>query len=124
MSVVLELTVDCERYELGETVRGTILVVEGGSVRSLEALLVFSEETETSHSIARTISSGELRSGDLARGDWVEFGVVVPADAPPTYTSKHGRLYWSVAANADVAFRSDAGAIAEIEVAAGPDAAP
>ena len=96
MSPELELRLDRERYEPGETIRGTVYVLEGGGSRSVEALLDYNEKTEDHASVATSISSGPLQAGDLATGMSFEFELALPPDAFPNYRSEHGELYWEV----------------------------
>lgn len=96
MSPRFELQLDRESYAPGDAIRGTVLVVEGGGSRSLEALLEYKEETDDYLEVATSISSGPLQSGDLTTGSSFEFELTVPEDALPNYRSKHGELYWEL----------------------------
>jgi hypothetical protein len=101
MSPRLQVQLEQQEYAPGETVKGTILVVEGGSSRSLEALLEYKEETEDYREVAISIPSGPLHEGDLTTGTSVEFQLSLPADALPNYQSEHGELYWEVDAKSN-----------------------
>ena len=46
MSLRLELQLDRERFAPAETVKGSVLVVEGGGSRSLGVSLTYNEKTE------------------------------------------------------------------------------
>lgn len=96
MSAQLELLLDRDRCAPGETIRGTIVVVEGGHSRSLEVLLEYKEETEDCAGVATSVSSGPLHAGDLATGMSFEFELALPQDALPNYRSEHGELYWTL----------------------------
>jgi hypothetical protein len=83
-------------------VRGTVLVLEGGPSRRLEVTLEYREKTEEDfQATARTLSAGELHSGDLATGASYPFEIALPADALPSFRSAHGELYWELDARSD-----------------------
>jgi hypothetical protein len=71
MSPRFQLELDRERYTPGETIKGTILVREGGGSRALEA------------------------------GTSFEFELALPPDALPSYKSRHGELYWELDVKSD-----------------------
>ena len=101
MSPVLELWLDRERYTPGDTVRGTIRVVEGGRSRSLEVRLNYNEKTEDFAAVATGVASGPLNTGDLATGMSFGFALALPPDAFPNYRSEHGELFWEVDVRSD-----------------------
>jgi hypothetical protein len=101
VSVRFRLQLERDRYKPGDAVRGTILVLEGGASRSLEALLEYIEETADYREVAISISSGQLHDRDLRTGTSFEFELALPRDALPNYASEHGELYWQVDAKAD-----------------------
>lgn len=101
MSPRFQLQLDRERYAPGDTVKGTVFVVEGGASRSLEALLEFNEESPDYSEVPVTISSGSLHEGDLTTGTSFEFELTLPPDALPNYESEHGTLYWEVDVRSD-----------------------
>jgi hypothetical protein len=101
MSPRLEVELERGRYHPGDTVRGTIRVLEGGRSRGLDAVLEYREETEDYHEVVTSIPSGRLHDGDLAAGTSFEFELALPPDALPNCRSEHGRLYWSVDARSD-----------------------
>jgi hypothetical protein len=101
MSPLLELQLDRERYALGETIRGTVQVLDGGSSRSLEVLLNYYEETEHFAEVAGSTSTGPLQTGDLTTGMSFDFELTLPPDALPNYRSEHGELYWEVDARSE-----------------------
>jgi hypothetical protein len=85
-------------------VQGTILVLEGGGSRSVEALLTYNEKTKDYLDVATSIPS-TLHQGDLTTGTSFEFELALPPDALPGYKSEHGELYWEVDAKSDEAGR-------------------
>lgn len=101
MSPRFELQLERERYEAGGTVKGTIIVMEGGASRSLEARLEYNEETADYHEVPISIPSGPLHQGELAAGTSFEFELALPADALPNYRSPHGELYWQIDVKSD-----------------------
>jgi hypothetical protein len=95
VSIRFRLELDHECYTPGDTIRGNVLVLEGGDSRSLEVLLEYNEEAEDGYSaIAASVSTGPLHAGNLATGMSVDFEVALPEDAFPNYRSDHGELYW------------------------------
>lgn len=101
MSPSFQLLLNQERYSPGDTIEGTILVLEGGRSRSLEALLEYSEKTEDYLDVATSISTGPLHTGDLTTGMSFDFELALPQDACPNYRSEHGELYWQVDIRSD-----------------------
>jgi hypothetical protein len=96
-----QLELERERYTPGDTVGGTIRVLEGGRSRSVEVLLQYKEETEDYLAVATSVSSGLLHEGDLTTGTSFEFELALPPDALPNYQSEHGELYWDVNVKSD-----------------------
>lgn len=111
----LELRLDGDRFAPGDVVTGSVHVVEGGRCRSLTVELQFREEAGEYTSVARTADAGTLHTGELAAGMDLPFELVLPLDAPPSFRSAHGRLFWIVDARADERGR-DAHAEREIDV--------
>jgi hypothetical protein len=105
MSPRFQLELERERYAPGETVKGTVFVVEGGGSRALEALLEYHEETEDYSEVAISIPSGRLYEGELVTGTSFEFELSLPPDALPNYKSAHGELYWELDVKSDEAGR-------------------
>jgi hypothetical protein len=101
MSPRFQLELDQERYTPGDTIRGTILVLEGGSSRSLEALLEYHEKTDDYSHIAASIPSGPLHTDDLATGRAFQFELSLPPNAFPNYRSENGELYWELDIKSD-----------------------
>ena len=101
MSPGLHVQLEEERYTGGDTVKGTILVTEGGGSRSLEIRLEFVEETDDYLEVPTSVSSGPLHAGDLVPGMSFEFALALPPHALPGYSSEHGELYWRVDAKSD-----------------------
>jgi hypothetical protein len=114
-----QLQLDREHYAPGDSVRGTILVVEGGGSRSLHALLQYMEASPDYSKAAITISSGALHEGDLTAGTSFEFELALPPDALPNHESTHGELYWEVDVRSDE-FGRDTHERKRIEVALPP----
>lgn len=80
MSPRFELQLDRERCAPGETIRGTIRVLEGSRSRSLQVLLEYKEETEDYAAVATGVSSGPLHTGDLTTGMSFRFELTLPLD--------------------------------------------
>jgi hypothetical protein len=118
--VKLEVQLDGEAYAPGETVTGSVLVLEGGGSRSLDVSLHFRERTsEDDEHTPVTLSGGELHAGDLTTGASYPFGIQLPPDALPNFKSKHGELFWEVDARSDERGR-DTHARKRIDVAVPP----
>jgi hypothetical protein len=115
MSPRLQLDLERTNYAPGETVKGTVLVLEGGESRALEAVLAYNEQTSDYSEVAISIPSGPLHEGELTAGTSYEFALPLPPDALPNYASGHGALYWEVDARSDE-FGRDTHARARIEV--------
>jgi len=97
VSARLQLELDRERYLPGETIKGRVLVLEGGGSESLEVLLEYNETAEDDYSaVAASFSSGPVHTGDLATGMSFDFELALPPDAFPNFRSRHGELYWHV----------------------------
>lgn len=101
MSPRFQLQLDRQRYAPGETIKGTILILEGGGSRALEARLEYKEESPDYSEVAISIPSGTLHQGDLTEGTSLEFELALPPDALPSYKSRHGQLYWEVDVKSD-----------------------
>jgi hypothetical protein len=98
--VKLEIELDDERVAPGERVSGRVLVHEGGQSRSLTLTLSFRERTPSYVEIPFS-EGGILHEGDLATGQALEFGFVLPSDAPPSVHGKNGELFWELEAVSD-----------------------
>ncbi|MBA2360395.1 MAG: hypothetical protein H0V79_05570 [Actinobacteria bacterium] len=86
----------------GEVVRGTVVVVEGGSSRTLEVSLNYREQTGDDYEDTPvTRSGGPIHTGDLTTGASYQFEIPLPGDALPNFKSKHGELWWEVDARSD-----------------------
>jgi hypothetical protein len=101
MSPRLQIQLDREQYAPGDTVKGTILVTQGGSSRSLEAWLEYHERTDDYSEVGRSISSGPLHQGDLTTGWSFDVELPLPVDALPNYRSEHGELCWELDVRSD-----------------------
>jgi hypothetical protein len=98
----LDLDLDGQAVHPGATVRGSVLVVEGGPVRLLGAALEFHEHSFSGENkVAASIWTALHREGELAEGMRFPFALVVPGDALPGYRSENGELYWEVHVSAD-----------------------
>jgi hypothetical protein len=122
VSARLQLELEKDAYKPGDTVRGTIVVVEGGPSRRLEALLEYWETTSGYRELVISISSGPLHEGDLTTGTSFAFELGLPENASPNHASANGELYWQVDARSDE-FGRDTHQRARIAVAT-PRAAP
>ena len=101
MSPRFALHLEGERFLPGETVRGTVSVLEGGRSRSLQTLLEFVEDTDDYAEVPWELSSGPLHRGDLETGMTFSFALPLPPEALPSYRSENGELYWRVRLKSD-----------------------
>jgi hypothetical protein len=60
VSARFQVELERARHAPGGTIRGTILVLEGGPSRSLEVLLEFKEESKGASGVATSVSTGSL----------------------------------------------------------------
>ena len=102
MKLQLDLDLDSEVVHPGDTVRGSVLGLDGGASRALSAALEFHEDSKSGGSaVATTVWSGHLHQGHLSPGMRFPFDLVLPGDALPDYRSQHGELYWEVHVRSD-----------------------
>lgn len=81
----------------GDTVGGSVLVLEGGPVRLLGAALEFHEDSRSGgDKVATSVWTALLRDGELTEGMRFPFTLTLPDDALPGYRSENGELYWEV----------------------------
>lgn len=98
----LQIELDREQYSPGDTVSGSVLVLEGGGSRRLEVSLDFRERAEDDYEdTPLRVSGGDLHSGDLSMGASYPFAIPLPDDALPNFKSQHGELWWEVDARSD-----------------------
>ena len=100
-AVKLELHADGTRCRPGDALTGSVLVPEGGEVRSLRVVLNFREHTED-YDDKRQVAETHLHAGSVLPGQRFPFTMQVSADALPTLYSTHGELSWELEAHADV----------------------
>jgi len=101
MSPRLALELDRARWSPGETITGTIQVLEGGGSRSLEVLLQYHESTDDYATVATSVTTGPLHTGDLPTGMSFRFELTLPPDALPNHRSDHGELHWELDVRSD-----------------------
>lgn len=97
------LAVELERahHRPGETVRGVVIVSEGGRSRGLDVRLEYREQSPDYIEVARTIPGTRLVEGDLSASQRLPFALELPGDALPSLASAHGTLSWVVVARCD-----------------------
>lgn len=94
----LEIRLDRDRVVAGETVRGSAAVVEGGGPGEIRVWLSFRERSGESEAVTMTLPGGWLQD-ELGPGTAHGFAIELPPDAPPSYISRHGALWWTVDAS-------------------------
>jgi hypothetical protein len=97
----IELQAESTRCRPGETISGSVMLPEGGDVRSLRVVLSFFERTED-YRDEQEKAEVVLHAGSVPPGQRFAFTMQVPADAPPSLYSTHGELGWELEAHADV----------------------
>jgi hypothetical protein len=100
VSLNLELQLERESFLPGEPVTGTVLVVESGGSRGLEAALELHEKSPDYEETPVTVAQA-LHVGDLETGQSFDFSLQLPDTAVPGYRSEHGELYWQVDVKSD-----------------------
>ena len=112
----LQVQTDRPSYSPGETVRGSVRAIEGGSSRAGTAQLRYVESTDDYTEIGweQTV---RLWDGDLPPNASFAFEIALPADAKPGYRSPNGALAWDVCIRSDE-FGPDTTVAQEIEVVA------
>ncbi len=97
----LEVSVEGERFQPGDTVKGSVNVTDGGRSRGLEAFLLYRDATADYGGTSISVPGGSLHKGALETGESYEFSIELPVDAKPTFSSAHGRLWWEAHATSD-----------------------
>jgi hypothetical protein len=90
-----------QRYAPGESVRGFVDAVEAIDSRDLTVGLHYMEETRDYRGAGLVAATSTLHVGPLGQGSRFQFELALPPDALPAFRSKHGALWWEVAARAD-----------------------
>lgn len=101
MSLRIEVLVGDEVHRPGGTVRGDLLVVEGGRSRSLEVRLQYREVVRAFQHDAVSCGPQRLHEGDLRTGQQFPFALQLPPSALPGHTDSIGSLGWFVVARSD-----------------------
>jgi hypothetical protein len=98
----LDLDIRSQAVSPGATIAGSVLVLEGGGIRSLTVSLEFHEHsTSGGDKVVTSISTEPLHEEELAAGMRFPFTFVLPEDALPSYRSENGELYWEVHVRSD-----------------------
>ncbi len=92
----LEIRLEPGTHAPGDIVRGSVIVREGGTCRSLGVALRSYERSPGYREVVRNAGSAELRNGDLRSGEELAFELQLPADALPEVRGRHGEVYWAV----------------------------
>jgi hypothetical protein len=100
-SIAVEPAAGGGAFHPGDTVRGSVSVVEGGGSRNLTVALQLRERTRDYTAITASHGGEPVHSGALVAGTSFEFAIGLPADALPSYRSANGQLRWEVEAWSD-----------------------
>jgi hypothetical protein len=96
-----QLRVERQGYTAGDTVTGSVEVLDGGRSRLLEVSLDYNEKTKDCLDLGTRAGSKRLHEGEVTTGMSFPFALTLPTDALPNYQSAHGELYWEVHFRAD-----------------------
>jgi hypothetical protein len=97
MSVPVAIHPEKDAYNPGDTVSGTVVVVESASAHQLELTLEYRDATSDYVGIARTVAlAGPLTQGDLQEHASFPFSVALPADALPNCKGVIGLTTWGL----------------------------
>ena len=99
--LTLDLHVAGGPYRPGDTVGGHLTVVTSGECKEINVCLAFSAASVDYSAIERTAAEQVLAEGFVREGQRLAFELALPADAPPSFLSPHGSLYWTVEAWCD-----------------------
>lgn len=88
---------DRDSYRAGDTVAGTVEVLEAVAAKSLALALEYRDWTQDYAAIGRTVAlDAPLHNGDLEAGMSFPFTVELPADAWPNHTGTFGSTSWGL----------------------------
>ncbi len=97
MSARLAIKPERQSYSPGETVSGTIEVLESVNAKELTVALEYRDWTSDYHSVSRTVpAQAPLHVGNLEQGQSLDFGFALPADALPNQTGRFGSTAWGL----------------------------
>jgi hypothetical protein len=96
--VRLEVRLERDRFAPGDTVRGSAAVAEGGGAGEIRVWLSFHERSGEYEAVRMTLPGGSLEA-QLAPGTAHGFAIELPGEAPPSFISRHGALWWTVDAS-------------------------
>lgn len=93
----LEIRLEREWYAPGETIRGSVVPTERRASEEIEVWAGFHERGTEYQVVPVTIPGERIEDGGDAGVQ--RFVIALPRDALPSYTSRHGALWWEVAAS-------------------------
>lgn len=103
---VLDLRLERARFGPGETVRGSVLVVDGAGGRTEARIALSLRERSTRYeAVAARLEGDRVVAIELAVGSEARFEIAIPAQAQPSLVTPHGGIWWTVEA---LAMDSDA----------------
>lgn len=108
-------------YAAGETVSGTVTALSDLKARTLKVTLGYCDASADYSGIA-SAAEVVIHEGPLTADLEIPFSVTLPADARPAIESAHGKVYWAVRVDADIAGGRDAGGRAILDVTPDPAA--
>jgi hypothetical protein len=73
-----------------------VIAAEGGGAGEIEVSLNFHERSSRCDAITISTPAHPVHAGELVAGSAYRFEVPLPEDAPPSHTSGHGALWWTV----------------------------
>ena len=90
----------------GETVRGEVVVLDGGDARGVTARLEFREHAGPFARAARAEAETRI-GGALETGDVLTFSLALPPDALPAVETEVGGVRWDLVIRVDRPLRPD-----------------
>lgn len=98
--LALDLRLERARFAPGETVRGSVLVVEGEGGRGEVRIALSFRERSTEYEAVAASVPGDALTVELSPGSSHPFSIRLPEDARPSYVAPHGGMWWTVDATA------------------------
>jgi hypothetical protein len=99
----MRLRIDLEQAaaRAGEAITGTVVVLDGGRARRVQAWLEFVERVDKLTAVARSEPPSTLAEGDLHADQALRLELPLPADALPPLTTEVGELRWDLVVEVD-----------------------
>ena len=103
----LRIDVDAVQVTAGDTVRGDVVVTEGGPARAVRAHLELVERVDKRTRAGRVESATRIGDGPLIAGELRHLELRLPPDAQPDLETSVGSLHWDLVVSVDRPMRPD-----------------